>query len=228
MRGQLAEACGQFLSWFSWDWYVTLTFRDCVKSFRAHRLFERFVGDLEQEAGIPIFWFRADELGGHTGRFHIHALIGNVAHLRRMTWIDRWHDLAGIARILPFNANRGAAYYCAKYITKPGGDWELSDNLSAFASYQPVLPLQGGTKARVPASASQPIQRHSNRRADQGRQLPLPHLLNGLCSKRDSEISAVYMSEVTRGRSRYKEFNLPEVQKGMRITDHKRDEQRKR
>jgi hypothetical protein len=223
MSSQLTEAWGQFLSQFSWDWYVTLTFRDCVKSFRAHRLFERFVSELEKAAGIPIFWFRADEIGVHGGRFHIHALIGNVAHLRRMTWLDRWHDLAGIARILPFDAKRGAAYYCAKYITKQGGDWELSDNLRAFASYQPVLPLQGGTKPRVPDSAFPPIQKHSNRRADQGRQLPLPPLLNGLCSKRDSGISAVYMSEVTRGRSRYKEFNLPECKKECGITDHKRD-----
>src|SRR5262249_20167679 len=79
-RQQLVEGWGKFLSEFSWDWFVTLTFRDCVKSFRAHRLFGYFVRDLENAAGIPIFWFRADEIGPHGGRFHMHALIGNVAH----------------------------------------------------------------------------------------------------------------------------------------------------
>jgi hypothetical protein len=46
------------------------------------------VRDLEKAAGTPIFWFRADEIGPHGGRFHIHALIGNVACLRRMSWVD--------------------------------------------------------------------------------------------------------------------------------------------
>src|SRR5262245_27147226 len=58
MSRQLVQGWGQFLSQFSWDWYVTLTFRDWVKSFTAHRLFEQFVRELEQAAGIPIFWFR--------------------------------------------------------------------------------------------------------------------------------------------------------------------------
>ncbi len=41
INGQLVEAWGQFLSQFSWDWFVTLTFRDEVNSFRGHRLFSQ-------------------------------------------------------------------------------------------------------------------------------------------------------------------------------------------
>lgn len=149
MNRQLVEGWGQFLSQFSWDWFVTLTFRDWVVSFRAHRLFGYFVRDLEKAAGIPIFWFRADEIGPHGGRFHIHALIGNVGNLRRMTWVDRWDRLAGYARILPFSSKRGAAYYCAKYVAKQSGDWEMSDNLIAFTQYQPVLSLDGMSKPQV-------------------------------------------------------------------------------
>ena len=78
MNRQLAEAWGQFLSQYPWDWFVTLTFREPVGSFRAHRLFGYFVRDLEKAAGVPIFWFRADEIGPNGGRFHIHALVGNV------------------------------------------------------------------------------------------------------------------------------------------------------
>ncbi|PYV66796.1 MAG: hypothetical protein DMG96_41280, partial [Acidobacteria bacterium] len=37
MNRQLTEGWGQFLSQFSWDWFLTLTFRDWVVSFRAHR-----------------------------------------------------------------------------------------------------------------------------------------------------------------------------------------------
>jgi hypothetical protein len=133
MSRQLAEGWGQFLSGFPWDWFVTLTFRDEVMSFRAHRLFARFVREIEKAAKMPIFWFRADEIGPRGGRFHIHALMGNVAQLRRMYWIDRWNEIAGYARILSFDSKRGAAYYCAKYVVKQINDWELSDNLSAFA-----------------------------------------------------------------------------------------------
>jgi hypothetical protein len=206
MTRQLSVAWGQFLSGFSWDWYVTLTFRDWVKSFRAHRLFEHFVRELEKAAGIPIFWFRADEIGFHGGRFHIHALIGNVAHLRRLTWMDRWNKLAGIARILPFDSKRGAAYYCAKYVTKQSGDWELSGNLRAFHSYQPILPLEGGVKQRLVDAPPQPEQKENREPVNRNRQIPLPPLLSGIRSPLDSGISAVYRSEVTRGRGRFKDF----------------------
>ncbi len=194
---------------------MTLTFRDWVKSFRAHRLFGYFVRDLEKAAGQPIFWFRADEIGPQGGRFHLHALIGNVGHLRRMFWVDYWNEQAGFARILPFNPRSGAAYYCAKYVTKQFGDWELSDDLMAFARNQPTLPLGGATKrpsvkadaqearAKTPARGRDPMQR----------QLPYTEPKNGLV--RESPLSDVYRSEVTRGRGRYKEFNFPDV-KGRR------------
>ena len=119
--------------------------------------------------------------------------------------MDRWNELAGIARILPFDNKRGAAYYCAKYITKQSGDWELSANLRAFHSYQPVLPLEGGIKPKLDPRPEE-SQRHDGKRANHNRQLPLPPLLNGLCSKRDSGISAVYRSEVTRGRGKFRDF----------------------
>lgn len=139
MERQLAEAWGEFLSGYPWDWFLTLTFREPVVSFRAHRLFERFAKDLEKAAGIPIAWFRADEFGPRGGRLHLHALILNVGHLRRLSWMDEWNRRAGYARILPFDPSKGAAYYCAKYVTKAFGDWDLSDNLTAFRQYQPVL-----------------------------------------------------------------------------------------
>lgn len=139
MDRQLAEAWGQFLSGYPWDWFATLTFREPVGSFRAHRLFGYFVRDIEKAAGIPIAWFRGDEYGPRGGRLHLHALMLNVAHLRRLTWMDDWNRRAGYARILPFDPGRGAAYYCAKYVTKQFGDWDLSDNMAAFRQYQPVM-----------------------------------------------------------------------------------------
>ena len=210
MNRPLTEAWGRFLSQYSWDWFLTLTFRDWVVSFRAHRLFGYFVRDLEKAAGIPIFWFRADEIGPHGGRFHIHALIGNVAHMRRMTWIDDWDRLAGYARILPFNAKRGAAYYCAKYVTKESGDWEMSDNLRALTQYQPVLSLEGLVKPKpsYPEAPQIDLRRESRQRETKS-QLPLPHNFQNAVPDRTSRIGQVYRSEVTRGRGRYREFFPP-------------------
>lgn len=141
-RRQLREAWGQFLSQFPWDWFVNLTFRDEIQTFRAYRILERFLRDLEAAAEVPIYWFRADEYGARLGRFHMHLLIGNTAHLRRLYWMDEWNRRAGYARILPFDGSKGAAFYIAKYITKQGGEWSISENLGSLET-QPILPLQG-------------------------------------------------------------------------------------
>lgn len=205
MKRQLAVAWGEFLSQFSWDWFVTLTFRDYVKSFRAHRLFGYFVRDIEKAAGQPIIWFRADEIGPQGGRFHMHGLIGNVSHLRRLYWMDYWKELAGYARILPFELKRGAPFYCAKYLTKQNGDWEMSDNLTAFSVRQPALPLHGAKKPpRVPQQQQavvHPPKEH--------RQFPLPYTSPKILPTREASISEVYRSEVTRIRGRYREFFPP-------------------
>ena len=139
MQSHLAEAWGEFLTRFPWDWFCTFTFRDPVPSFTAHHRFAYFARDLERAAGLPIAWFRGDEYGPRGGRLHLHALILNVGNLRRLTWMDRWNERNGYARILPFDAEKGAAFYCAKYVTKQFGNWDLSDNITAFGQYQPAL-----------------------------------------------------------------------------------------
>jgi len=130
MQPKLANAWGEFLSRFPWDWFLTLTFAEPVGSFRAHRLFGKFALDIEKAAGRPIGWFRGDEFGSQGGRFHMHALMLNTRDLVRMQWLNEWNDRAGWARILPFDPTKGAAFYCSKYVTKEIGDWDLSANLS--------------------------------------------------------------------------------------------------
>jgi hypothetical protein len=53
--------------------------------------------------------------------------------------MDRWNRLHGYAHILPFDPNQGTARYCAKYLSKDAGDWDLSDNLNRFRTSPPVL-----------------------------------------------------------------------------------------
>jgi len=143
---------GEFLSEFRWDWFVTLTFEHEVKSFTAYRRCKAWLGDLERAAAFPIAWFRADEYGERTGRFHLHLLIANVEHLHRLTWMKRWEQRNGYARILPFDPGLGAAFYVSKYVTKQAGEWDISDNLGAFRVQQVVLPL---TEQRVTMTVTQ-------------------------------------------------------------------------
>jgi hypothetical protein len=115
MSSPLVEGWGDFLSQFHWDWFVTLTFNFDVKTFTAHRRCATWLRELENAAGSPIFWFRGDEYGERFGRFHMHLLIGNVAHLGRIAWMNRWQKRNGFARVFPFDPAKGAAYYVAKY-----------------------------------------------------------------------------------------------------------------
>jgi len=208
---QLREAWGQFLAQFPWDWFVSLSFREMVPTFRAHRLVRYFLSDIEKAAGVPIFWFRTDEYGEHTGRFHIHVLVGNVAHLRRLDWMDEWNRRAGYARIVPFDQTRGAAYYCAKYVTKQSGDWELSDNVLAFHQYQPALPLSGPTKDRSVEINGELVSGQQNvtappRKQPTAVQYPIAPAFTGYPHRPTIGIMDVYRAEVTRGKGRFREF----------------------
>jgi hypothetical protein len=218
MRRQFIEAWGEFLSQFKWDWFVTLTFREEPPTFRAHRLVRFFLADLERVAGTPIFWFRADDYGERLGRFHIHLLVGNVGHMRRLSWMDEWNRRAGIARIDPFDGAKGAAFYCAKYVAKQcavleaSDNWELSDNMDVFRSNQPALPLRGATKISETKPQPEPLER--TKKLGERKQLVLPPVLDWAGQRiqrlpEDPMFMKVYRSEVTRGQGRFRQFFVP-------------------
>ncbi len=99
MSNPLAEGWGDFLGQFEWDWFVTLTFEGDVKTFTARNRCNEWLKSVGRAAGQPIYWFRGDQYGERLGKFHMHLLVGNVAHLHRFTWMDRWKDRNGFARI---------------------------------------------------------------------------------------------------------------------------------
>jgi hypothetical protein len=142
MRRPLSQAWGEFLSGFNWEWFLTLTFREPQESFRAHRLFRRFAGQINRAAGNSVAWFMVFEYGSRLGRLHIHALMLNVAHLSRFHWMEEWNKVAGYARILPFAQGKGAAFYCAKYVTKSAAEWEI---VGVPTAVQQVLALSGNS-----------------------------------------------------------------------------------
>ena len=124
-----------------WDWYATLTFRDpsleeqmrgwskvgMGYSKRASDAFVRLLGDMK---GLGTHhWFRAREYQRDRGVPHYHMLIGGVEDLRRDKAWGWWYQNFGFARILPYEAEKGARFYLCKYVTKELGDFEFSDNL---------------------------------------------------------------------------------------------------
>jgi hypothetical protein len=175
----LSDSFGEFLAEFHWDWFVTLTFADDVKTFTAHRRCEAWLKSLEKAAGQPISWFRGDEYGEKFGKLHIHMLIGNVAGLHRFTWMERWKEWVpkdrenrnGFARIFPFDPTKGAAFYVAKYVTKQFGDWDISGNVDAFRIQQSILPLTG--QLGINRGASMPIDSKPAQRRRTSHQLPI-------------------------------------------------------
>lgn len=57
------------------------------------------------------------------GVIHYHTLQGGgVSKLRRLSWKERWKEEfgGGIARILPYDRNRGAVQYVSEYAAKGG------------------------------------------------------------------------------------------------------------
>ena len=135
---QLKEAMGDWLGKLApWDVFSTWTFSRPVTLNGAMYWGRRHIQWLEKTAGQPIYAFVGAERGDRGGLLHLHGLVGNVAHLKPYcgirqnpgTWglkccmLHAWP--AGIARVLPYDPARGAAYYVGRYISKRLAEWEL-------------------------------------------------------------------------------------------------------
>jgi hypothetical protein len=176
VSNSLSDSWGDFLGQFHWDWFVTLTFEGDVKTFTARNRCNAWLRSLEKAAGQPIAWFRGDEYGEKFGKFHMHLLISNVAELHRFTWMARWKARNGIARIFPFDPTRGAAFYVSAYVTKQFGEWEMSNNISAFRTGQTALELLGQRGSPDSECLSQSsLEKPSRRKRKRGiTQIPIP------------------------------------------------------
>lgn len=126
-RDPVARAMGEWLSQWQWDAWCTLTFRDGNFSpDAADRAFAKLAQTLRVESAPTLSYFVGHELGGHTGRLHLHCLLGGLPYgdSRRGIW-KWWHHRYGRAQVLPFDADRGAAFYVSKYVTKGLAHWDL-------------------------------------------------------------------------------------------------------
>lgn len=171
-REAQADAWKAFLAAWTWDWFVTLTFRphrgkaigsrarlphpeQTDKLFRVwiSRLNRHLYGNRWSRKGIGVGWVRASE-SHKSGALHYHALLTGtgVTDARRLDWKDEWFELAGFARVEPPKSQEAVQAYCSKYLTKDG---EIDFGGAALgAPRQPSFTYTGRAPRPSMASAS--------------------------------------------------------------------------
>lgn len=130
-----------------WTWYGHFTFRGYPHPESADKVWRKYVGDLNRQIFGKNFWKRKDE--GVTwargleyqkrGSLHYHAIIGCVpdevnTDLFRLAYKETWNELAGFARVYPYERNKGAEFYMSK---------------SAYAWKRGEIDLGGPLKVRM-------------------------------------------------------------------------------
>lgn len=128
----IQQTWGDWLGEWPWEWYSTLTFRDNVGIRRANSLWQVWYDQLVKTTRKDVQYARFTEWQRDRGIPHFHVLMLNLKHVRRLTWLDRWVDQAGWARIEPYNPEKGATHYLCKYITKELGEVKFSEGLQDF------------------------------------------------------------------------------------------------
>ena len=124
----------QWLSTMPWDWWCTLTFKTEYSPDAADRAFRRWTAELRKDS--PALGFFVGHEIGRQGRLHLHALIGGLeTHVQRTVAWRRWFRRHGRAQLQPYDSDRGATNYAAKYVTKDGARW----NIHAVGTADPSL-----------------------------------------------------------------------------------------
>jgi hypothetical protein len=110
------QEAGKWLGQFKWTLYATFTFRRGVRAGSAIKSVQGFIISHDPSAKFVLV---VRHYQGE-GNPHIHSLIRGLEGFDRLYLVNRWYNSHGIARILPYDKNRGASYYLAKNAL---GDW---------------------------------------------------------------------------------------------------------
>jgi hypothetical protein len=164
-RRQLQRAFGEFMADLAkWDWFMNpISFRDeglggpPVRDAALSRITEFF--DLVQRAeSKPVGWVVAEEFGRLGGRYHCHGLVTGVADQYRKFWWAEAFRRFGYTKIEPFDRERGAAFYAAKYAAKQLGGLHFGGTLAGNVLSELEMPSSVGGKQTVISSAELPKQ----------------------------------------------------------------------
>lgn len=134
----LKKTMGEWLGTLApWDVFSTWTFGWPIGEQGAMFWAGRHLKYLEKMAEQPVYAFVGVERGQRGGLLHIHALVGNVAHLKTYcgsrlvpgNWaaaccmLHAWP--CGIARVWPYDPTLGARFYLSRYVVKGLAEWKL-------------------------------------------------------------------------------------------------------
>ena len=114
---------GEWLSEFSWDHFVTLTFRYPVSDEAATREVRRWIRRLEQRAQGRIGRFLVFETDAG-GDIHVHAHLEGTSKLAEGHVRSTWRS--GISEACPYDPNRGASHYVSKRMSSSDLIWEFA------------------------------------------------------------------------------------------------------
>lgn len=153
--GGLPRAVGDWLNGYPWNAWCTLTFRAGNFSADAATRAVNLWLDYIRTTGSPaVTYYVGHEVGGLGGRLHLHGLIGNLADYTSRTALwSWWFKRFGRAQVLRYDAERGAAWYVAKYVTKAVAEWDF--DLTGYAVPRP-LSLLDSLKCGATPSKTRP------------------------------------------------------------------------
>ena len=134
----LKEAWNKFIKEFEpFTWFVTLTFKEARHPESADKAFFRWIRHINEslygrryrEKKKGVTWIKCMEYQKRDV-IHFHCLIGDpyLYKLKRLDFMEAWECgcyrnkelVNGFARIVQYNATRGAVNYCSKYVLKGG------------------------------------------------------------------------------------------------------------
>lgn len=125
-RDKLREGYSRWLASFDWQWFITLTFRGYPPATKARRLLGQWLAELKRDNGTADFgYFFVLERGASGENCHFHGFVlGLVDPSDRLTWLRRWFELGGEARIEHFEKTGNATRYSIKTL-RPGIDDQI-------------------------------------------------------------------------------------------------------
>jgi hypothetical protein len=162
-RRELPRAFGEFMADLAdWDWFMNpISFRDDrgngppVSDAALARITEYF--SLIQRATCkPVGWVIGEDFGRLGGRFHCHSLVTGVADQYRKFWWAEAFRRFGRTLIEPFDRERGAAFYAAKYAAKQLGGLHFGGTLAGVELSDLEIPSSRGGGKTVVTSADLP------------------------------------------------------------------------
>jgi hypothetical protein len=162
-RRDMPRAFGEFMAGLAdWDWFMNpISFRDDgptgppAPDAALARLGDYF-HLVQRAASEPVGWVIAEEFGKLGGRYHCHALVAGVADQYRKFWWAEAFRRFGRTRIEPFDRERAATFYAAKYLNKQLGGLHFGGTLAGVVLSDCEIPSSASGKQTVMHSAELP------------------------------------------------------------------------